>query len=250
MILNHNTFIWTPALTWKSIIWFIKNHVLEIWTTIVKNARRHLPSGVSVEIRVSDMTVTNKCIDTFFKQSRHAWDLQESWDMHKQIEQWNFSLNEVASYVLKYVDPQEQGHYADAIHDIVDMQLKQVWLRSHSYKLDKKIIQKIQWLHEVLSFDPKYTWLFMSCDKKINSLQTTIVAIWLTSFAALAILDHAPQNNDTETHNSSTILVKKWDTLYKLARQYGTTVRQIKDSNNLKSDNIWVGQRLFVANSN
>ncbi len=217
---------------------------------MIRNTKLHIPSDISVEIRVSNMTAADKRIDTFIKQPRDIWDSRESWDMHKQIEQWNFNLNEVVSYIFKHIVPQKQDCYVDAIHGIIDMQLKQAWLRSSSYKIDKKITQKIQWLHEALFFDSKYTWLFMPSDKKINQFWTAFTLITLTSLIAFMTLDRTPQNNDTEISSHSAILVKKWDTLYKLAHQYGITIDQIKDLNNLKSDNIWIGQKLFIVDPN
>jgi LysM repeat protein len=44
-----------------------------------------------------------------------------------------------------------------------------------------------------------------------------------------------------------TITVRAGDTLIRLARQYNTTVERIKQLNNLKTDSIFVGQRLLVA---
>ena len=41
--------------------------------------------------------------------------------------------------------------------------------------------------------------------------------------------------------------VKSGDTLSKIARKYNTTVKQIKTWNNLRSDNIAIGQRLKVG---
>jgi LysM repeat protein/lysophospholipase L1-like esterase len=45
----------------------------------------------------------------------------------------------------------------------------------------------------------------------------------------------------TKTH-----IVKKGDTLYDLAKKYKTTVAQIKKTNNLKSDNLKIGQKLII----
>ena len=43
-----------------------------------------------------------------------------------------------------------------------------------------------------------------------------------------------------------TYVVQKGDTLYSIGRRYGVTVAQIKTANNLKSDTIYVGQRLLI----
>lgn len=49
------------------------------------------------------------------------------------------------------------------------------------------------------------------------------------------------------TTNYSTYKVKKGDTLSKIAKKYGTTVKKLKSLNNLKSSNIKVGQSLKVS---
>lgn len=40
--------------------------------------------------------------------------------------------------------------------------------------------------------------------------------------------------------------VKKGETLFKISQKYGVTIQQIKKNNNLKSDNIAVGQKLLI----
>jgi hypothetical protein len=42
------------------------------------------------------------------------------------------------------------------------------------------------------------------------------------------------------------IVIQKGDTLYSIAKRYGTTVQTLKDDNNLTSDMIYVGQKLQV----
>lgn len=46
--------------------------------------------------------------------------------------------------------------------------------------------------------------------------------------------------------HAETYTVKKGDTLYQIALKYGTTVRDLKNINQLKSDTIWVGQKITV----
>jgi LysM repeat protein len=41
-------------------------------------------------------------------------------------------------------------------------------------------------------------------------------------------------------------VVEAGHTLSAIAQAYGTTIQAIKDANNLKSDNIYVGQKLFI----
>lgn len=53
------------------------------------------------------------------------------------------------------------------------------------------------------------------------------------------------QNSQVEA-NGNFIVIKKGDTLYKLAKQYDTTVQRLKEENNLTSNLIYVGQKLLV----
>jgi LysM repeat protein len=50
----------------------------------------------------------------------------------------------------------------------------------------------------------------------------------------------------TNAAGESSYTVKSGDTLIKIASQYGTTVKSIRASNNLKTDSIKVGQKLVI----
>lgn len=50
--------------------------------------------------------------------------------------------------------------------------------------------------------------------------------------------------------NQNIYIVKKGDTLYKIANMYGTTVDNLKALNNLKSNNLSIGQKLIVPSKN
>jgi LysM repeat protein len=50
----------------------------------------------------------------------------------------------------------------------------------------------------------------------------------------------------TNAAGESSYTVKSGDTLIKIASQYGTTVKAIRSSNNLKTDSIKVGQKLVI----
>nr|WP_242597358.1 LysM peptidoglycan-binding domain-containing protein [Desemzia sp. C1] len=53
-------------------------------------------------------------------------------------------------------------------------------------------------------------------------------------------------NGNNNTENTSQYTVKSGDTLSAIARRYNTTVAKLKSLNNLKSDTIYVGQKLAV----
>ena len=48
------------------------------------------------------------------------------------------------------------------------------------------------------------------------------------------------------TDTNVTYIVKKGDTLYSIAAAYGTTVNNLKEVNNLKSDSLSIGQSIII----
>jgi len=52
-----------------------------------------------------------------------------------------------------------------------------------------------------------------------------------------------------EPASSTLYYVRPGDTLYKIARSFNTTIAQIKRDNNLYSDYLYVGQKLYINNS-
>lgn len=65
-----------------------------------------------------------------------------------------------------------------------------------------------------------------------------------------ANINDIPTYNKTSVKNSKTnnlvYVVKKGDSLFSIAQRYNTTVAKIKSLNNLKSNNIQAGQKLFI----
>lgn len=58
-----------------------------------------------------------------------------------------------------------------------------------------------------------------------------------------------PSNTGTNPNNMFMYTVKKGDSLYSIAKKYGTTVNAIKSLNYLKSDNLSIGQQLRIPES-
>jgi membrane-bound lytic murein transglycosylase D len=56
----------------------------------------------------------------------------------------------------------------------------------------------------------------------------------------------AKKTSDASSSKTSYHKVRKGETLSTIARKYGTTVQKIKKANNIKGDNIQVGQRLSI----
>ena len=74
--------------------------------------------------------------------------------------------------------------------------------------------------------------------KSINNLKSNLLSIG----QRLKI----KESND----NQNIYIVKKGDTLYKIAHMYGTTVDNLKALNNLKNNNLSIGQKLIVPSKN
>ncbi len=55
-----------------------------------------------------------------------------------------------------------------------------------------------------------------------------------------------PKDSDLKTTMYITYNVKKGDSLYSIARVYNTTVDEIKKLNNLKTNNLNIGQQIFI----
>ena len=71
---------------------------------------------------------------------------------------------------------------------------------------------------------------------KINSLKNTSLSIG----QVLKI----PNNKTTSTN--TTYIVKKGDSLYSIAKKYNTTVDNLKNKNNLKTNNLSIGQKILI----
>ena len=74
--------------------------------------------------------------------------------------------------------------------------------------------------------------------KSINNLKSNLLSIG----QRLKI----KESND----NQNIYIVKKGDTLYKIANMYGTAIDNLKALNNLKNNNLSIGQKLIVPSKN
>jgi len=80
--------------------------------------------------------------------------------------------------------------------------------------------------------------------KKINNLSNTNLSI------GQVLKIPSKTGSNTETDNYITYIVKKGDSLYKIASNYQTSVNQIKLLNNLKDNNLSIGETLKIPKEN
>jgi len=79
--------------------------------------------------------------------------------------------------------------------------------------------------------------------KQAREMQETLARVQKLLSAAVA----APPRSTTPPHGAGREhVVESGHTLSTIASAYGTTVQKIKQANNLKSDTIYVGQKLFI----
>lgn len=74
--------------------------------------------------------------------------------------------------------------------------------------------------------------------KDVNNLQSNLISIGQNLII--------PGEEEVETGDKVTYTVKKGDSLWAIANMYGTTVDNLKDINNLSSNNLQIGQVLVI----
>jgi peptidoglycan DL-endopeptidase LytF len=81
---------------------------------------------------------------------------------------------------------------------------------------------------------------------KINAVKIVVGTIMVAGFPfqQLQVKAQAAAPTVTQTSLQTTYHVQSGDTLYKLATRFDTTVEKIKTRNQLKTDNLYVGQAL------
>lgn len=77
----------------------------------------------------------------------------------------------------------------------------------------------------------------------LNNLTTTVLSIGQQ-------LKIPVEGNDSQTENYITYTVKRGDSLYQIANQYGVSVETIKQANNLTSNLLSIGQVLKIPTQN
>ena len=80
--------------------------------------------------------------------------------------------------------------------------------------------------------------------KKLNNLKSESLSI--NQLLKIPGYNSGSSNNNSNTGGTNTYIVKSGDTLYSIAKKFGTNVDTIKDINNLKNNTISINQVLYV----
>ncbi|MFP3665854.1 LysM peptidoglycan-binding domain-containing protein [Priestia sp. SIMBA_032] len=83
--------------------------------------------------------------------------------------------------------------------------------------------------------------------KKWNGLSSTLIYANQTLQIGSTSTDSSSSSTPTTTSSNHTYTVKSGDTLYRIAKNTGTSVQQLKDWNNLSSHLIYVNQVLKIS---
>ncbi|MCU7710679.1 LysM peptidoglycan-binding domain-containing protein [Priestia sp. JV24] len=83
--------------------------------------------------------------------------------------------------------------------------------------------------------------------KKWNGLSSTLIYANQTLQIGSTSTDSSSSSTPTTTSSNHTYTVKSGDTLYRIAKDNGTSVQQLKDWNNLSSHLIYVNQVLKIS---
>lgn len=89
--------------------------------------------------------------------------------------------------------------------------------------------------------------------KKWNSLTSDLIFVGQKLFVQESGVITTNNKNNKENYSSSnrtTYIVKSGDTLSQIARSYNVTVNNLKEWNNLTTDNIHIGQKLNINGKN
>ncbi|MHA2960733.1 LysM peptidoglycan-binding and 3D domain-containing protein [Priestia megaterium] len=83
--------------------------------------------------------------------------------------------------------------------------------------------------------------------KKWNGLSSTLIYANQTLQIGSTSTDSSSSSTPTTTSSNHTYIVKSGDTLYRIAKNNGTSVQQLKEWNNLSSHLIYVNQMLKIS---
>lgn len=86
--------------------------------------------------------------------------------------------------------------------------------------------------------------------KSLNNLKSNLLSIGQVLKIPTSSIIDTEVTPTPPSSNTNIYIVKKGDTLYSIANKFGTTVSNIKELNNLTSNNLSIGQRLIIKSNN
>ena len=112
------------------------------------------------------------------------------------------------------------------------------------WPIDARLMQEVQQLrNEIRATNGAINSLESKQAREMQELISRVEALLNKAVASrpAAASSSKPSRGAGREH-----VVESGHTLSAIASAYGTTVKSIKDANNLKSDSIYVGQKLFI----
>ncbi len=218
---------------------------------VIPNARLALRSKLpsDIELRISSKTTT----DAYISKITFTWD--ESVDINmlsSKIEQYEFSLQDFIEYIYKHIKNNDIEKYINILVGICDSKID-LWDNiSSKYKFNENLIlglwDKINKSELPITLKEHFANLYTDREYSIlykknpNSKSTkTIIGamIWATLIGWVAIKQITKNNQKTHIETiDNTYIVKKWDTLWSIAKENWLTVPELQEINWLKGNNI------------
>lgn len=224
---NINTYLINSSLNEKDMLNKIKNNINNN-TLIINNDISNNNIEIIYSINKTDKLAStlnnnladNKYIVDKYYQRRDSVNTNKDYD--KVIS--DFSSND--SIIIKYNKINNIDKLVDILFNTI---ISYLGLNNNYY-----IVKKGDNLYSIAN---KYNTTVDNI-KKINNLSSDLLSV-----GQKLIIDSTSKNN-------STYKVVNGDTLYSIARKYNISVDKLKKINNLKNNNISIGQILNIPSSN
>lgn len=132
-----------------------------------------------------------------------------------------------------------------AIH--MDEQVRRLRGQIESVEMENaRLLQELQALRREISAYSSEMARLDSAMKSLEAKQAGEMAELIRRVESLITKSITSRPQPTARGAGREHVVESGHTLSAIASAYGTTVKAIKEANNLKSDNIYVGQKLFI----
>ena len=224
---NINTYLINSSLNEKDMLNKIKNNINSN-TLIINNDISNNNIEIIYSINKTDKlasTLNNNLVDNKYIVDKY-YQRRDSVNTNKDYDKVisDFSSND--SIIIKYNKINNIDKLVDILFNTI---ISYLGLNNNYY-----IVKKGDNLYSIAN---KYNTTVDNI-KKINNLSSDLLSV-----GQKLIIDSTSKNN-------STYKVVNGDTLYSIARKYNISVDKLKQINNLKNNNISIGQILNIPSSN